>query len=211
MREWQRYLPASVLGAGCLLMGTSTTQQRGMPLAAPLASLPQVVAGYQGADRMLSAEERRVAGVSAYLFRAFTREDSQPDFTVYVGYYDQQLQGKTIHSPKNCLPGSGWEVVSSSEERLPTPTGAVDVNRYVLVNEHRRAVVYYWYQGRGRVEGNEYRVKLQLLRDSAFRGRSDDALVRVVVPVVSTDSSAAVLGRKVVAELVPELFKVLPG
>jgi EpsI family protein len=160
---------------------------------------------------MLSAEERRVAGVSAYLFRAFTREGSQPDFTVYVGYYDQQLQGKTIHSPKNCLPGSGWEVVSSSEERLPIPTGAVDVNRYVLVNEHRRAVVYYWYQGRGRVEGNEYRVKLQLLRDSAFRGRSDDALVRVVVPVVSTDSSAAVLGRKVSAELVPELFKVLPG
>jgi EpsI family protein len=210
MREWQRYLPASVLGAGCLLIGT-TTQQKDMPLAAPLASLPQVVGGYQGADRVLSAEERRVAGVSAYLFRAFTREGAQPNFTLYVGYYDQQLQGKTIHSPKNCLPGSGWEVVSSSEERLPTPVGAVSVNRYVLVNEHRRAVVYYWYQGRGRVEGNEYRVKLQLLRDSAFRGRSDDALVRVVVPVVSTDSSAAVLGRKVSAELVPELFKVLPG
>ena len=210
MREWQRYLPASVLGAGCLLIGT-TTQQKDMPLAAPLASLPQVVGGYQGADRVLSAEERRVAGVSAYLFRAFTREGAQPNFTLYVGYYDQQLQGKTIHSPKNCLPGSGWEVISSSEERLPTPMGPVSVNRYVLVNEHRRAVVYYWYQGRGRVEGNEYRVKLQLLRDSAFRGRSDDALVRVVVPVTSNDSSAAVLGRKVSAELVPELFKVLPG
>jgi EpsI family protein len=210
MREWQRYLPGSVLGAGCLLIGT-TTQQKDMPLAAPLASLPQVVAGYQGTDRVLSAEERRVAGVSAYLFRAFAQESSQPDFTVYVGYYDQQLQGKTIHSPKNCLPGSGWEVVSSSEERLPTPVAAVSVNRYVLVNEHRRAVVYYWYQGRGRVEGNEYRVKLQLLRDSAFHGRSDDALVRVVVPVTSNDSSAAVLGRKVSAELVPELFKVLPG
>ena len=210
MRDWQRYLPASVLGAGCLLIGT-TTQQKDMPLAAPLASLPQVVAGYQGADRVLSAEERRVAGVSAYLFRAFTREGAQPNFTLYVGYYDQQLQGKTIHSPKNCLPGSGWEVISSSEERLPTPMGPVSVNRYVLVNEHRRAVVYYWYQGRGRVEGNEYRVKLQLLRDSAFRRRSDDALVRVVVPVTSNDSSAAVLGRKVSAELVPELFKVLPG
>jgi EpsI family protein len=211
MREWQRYLPASVLGAGCLLIGTNTTQQREMPLATPLASLPQVVAGYQGVDRVLSAEERRVAGVSAYLFRAFGRESSRPDFTVYIGYYDQQLQGKTIHSPKNCLPGSGWEVVSSSEERLPTQVGAVRVNRYVLVNEHRRAVVYYWYQGRGRVEGNEYRVKLQLLRDSAFRGRSDDALVRVVVPVASNDSSAAVLGRKVSAALVREIFTVLPG
>ena len=210
MREWQRYLPASVLGAGCLLVGTTTTQQREMALTAPLASLPQLIAGSTGVDRTLSPEERRVAGVSAYLFRTFSR-DSQTNFTVYVGYYDQQLQGKTIHSPKNCLPGSGWEVVSASEERLPTAAGTVPVNRYVLVNEHRRAMVYYWYQGRGRVEGNEYRVKLQLLRDSALRGRSDEALVRVVVPVVSTDSAAAVLGRRVSTELVPEVFRVLPG
>ena len=47
MREWQRYLPASVLGAGCLLLGTTTTQQRGMPLVAPLSSVPQVIAGYK--------------------------------------------------------------------------------------------------------------------------------------------------------------------
>jgi EpsI family protein len=210
MREWQRYLPASVLGVGCLLVGTTTTQQREMALTAPLGSLPQVIAGYRGVDRLLTADERRVTGVSSYLFRAFSR-DSQPDFTVYVGYYDQQLQGKTIHSPKNCLPGSGWEVVSAAEERLPTAAGTVRVNRYVLVNEHRRAMVYYWYQGRGRVEGNEYRVKLQLLRDSAFRGRSDEALVRVVVPVVSSDSAAAALGRRVSTELVPDMYRVLPS
>jgi EpsI family protein len=210
MREWQRYLPASVLGVGCLLVGTTTTQQREMPLSAPLASLPHVIAGYPGVDRSLSADERQVSGVSAYLFRAFAR-DSVADFTVYVGYYDQQLQGKTIHSPKNCLPGSGWEVVSASEERLATAAGDVPVNRYMLVNEHRRALVYYWYQGRGRVEGNEYRVKFQLLRDSALRGRSDEALVRVVVPVVTTDSAAAMLGRRVSTELVPEVFRVLPS
>jgi EpsI family protein len=210
MREWQRYLPASVLGAGCLLVGTTTTQQRGMPLVAPLSSVPQVIAGYQGTDRIISADERRVAGMSAYLFRAFAR-DSQPNFTVYVGYYDQQQQGRTIHSPKNCLPGAGWEVVSAAEERLSTAGGQVSVNRYALVNEHRRAIVYYWYQGRGRVESNEYWVKLQLLRDSALRGRSDEALVRVVVPVVSGDSAAAELGRRVSAELVPEIYRVLPG
>lgn len=210
MREWHRYLPASVLGVGCLLVGTGTTQQREMPLAAPLASLPRAVAGYPSVDLPISAAERRVAGVSAYLYRAFSR-DSLTAFTVYVGYYERQLQGKTIHSPKNCLPGAGWEVVSASAEQLDTPAGTVPVNRYLLVNEHRRALVYYWYQGRGRVEGNEYRVKLQLLRDSALRGRSEEALVRVVIPVGTTDSAAAVLGRRVSAELVPELFRVLPG
>jgi EpsI family protein len=210
MREWQRYLPASVLSLGCLLVGTTKTQQRDMTLTAPLATLPRMVAGYRGVDLPISTDERRVAGVSAYLFRAF-RRDSLAAFTVYVGYYDHQLQGKTVHSPKNCLPGAGWEVVSASAERLATVAGTVPVNRYLLVNEHQRALVYYWYQGRGRVEGNEYRVKLQLLRDAAFRGRSDEALVRVVVPVETTDSAAVVLGRRVSAELVPEVFRVLPG
>jgi EpsI family protein len=168
------------------------------------------VLGYTGVDRSLTAEERRVAGVDSFLFRSFS-QDSMPGFTVYVGYYDHQVQGRTIHSPKNCLPGAGWEVVSASQEQLATTTGEVPVNRYLLVNEHRRAMVYYWYQGRGRVEGNEYRVKLQLLRDSALRGRSDEALVRVVVPVETTDSAAASLGRRVSAELVPAVFRVLPG
>lgn len=209
MREWQRYLPGAVLGVGCLLM-SSTTQQRQMPLAAPLRSMSADLAGYPGSDRFLSREERRVAGVTDYLLRAFS-SGSRTAFTVYVGYYDHQLQGKAIHSPKNCLPGAGWEVVSASEERLRTTAGTVPVNRYLLVNERQRALVYYWYQGRGRVEGNEYRVKYQLLRDAALRGRSDEALVRVVVPVETSDSAATALGRRVSAELVPEVFRVLPG
>jgi EpsI family protein len=209
MREWQRYLPASVLGAGCLLVGTST-QQREMSLAAPLASVSPILAGYSSVDLSISPQERQVAGVTSYLLRSFG-DGNQTAFTVYLGYYDHQLQGKAIHSPKNCLPGAGWEVVSASEEHLATSAGAVPVNRYLLVNEHRRAMVYYWYQGRGRVEGNEYRVKLQLLRDAALQGRSDEALVRVVVPVATTDSAAAALGRRVSAELVPEVFRVLPG
>jgi len=209
MREWQRYLPASVLGAGCLLVGTGT-QQREMSLVAPLASVSPVLAGYSGVDLSITQQERQVAGVSSYLLRSFG-DGGRTAFTVYVGYYDHQRQGKSIHSPKNCLPGAGWEVVSASDEQLATQVGAVPVNRYLLVNEHRRAMVYYWYQGRGRVEGNEYRVKFQLLRDAALQGRSDEALVRVVVPVATTDSAAAALGRRVSAELVPAVFRVLPG
>jgi EpsI family protein len=210
MREWQRYLPAGILGVGCLLLGAGHTQQTPSPLSAPLATLPTQLEGYRGADRTISDAERRVAGVSSYLFRGFER-DSTIAFSVYVGYYDRQVQGKTIHSPKNCLPGAGWEVVSAREEELQVGSRRVPVNRYTLVNSGNKAVVYYWYQGRGRVESNEYRVKLQLLRDSALRGRSEEALVRVVVPVLGTEADAAELARRVSARLVPEMFRVLPA
>src|SRR5262245_36372235 len=111
MRECQRYLPASVLGAGCLRIG-STTQQRESRLAAPLSSLSPVIAGYPGVDLSISQQERQVAGVTSYLLRSCS-DGKETAFTIYVGYYDHQLQGKTIHSPKNCLPGAGWEVVSA--------------------------------------------------------------------------------------------------
>ena len=73
----------------------------------------------------------------------------------------------------------------------------------MLVNSGQKAVVYYWYQGRGRVESNEYRVKLQLLRDSALRGRTEEALVRVVVPVLGSEADAIAQARRVSTQLVP--------
>lgn len=210
--EWREYLPAGVLGAGCLLVAVGSTNQRALPLRAPLSRLPAQFEAYQGRDETISPEEQRVAGMSSYVLRAFNR-DSATAFTVYVGYYERQVQGKTIHSPKNCLPGAGWEAVSAGMQTLATALGPVRVNRYLLVNKQQRALVYYWYQGRGRVEANEYRVKLQLLRDSALRGRSDEALVRVVVPIRTADGEGAAgdLGARVSAQLIPRVAEVLPS
>jgi EpsI family protein len=210
--DWQQYLPAAVLSTGCLLVVIGANSQQALPLRAPLSQLSAPHEGYEERNETISPAEQRVAGMSAYLLRSYT-QDSATAFTVYVGYYEKQQQGKTIHSPKNCLPGAGWEAVSAAEQTLATALGPVRVNRYLLVNKQQRALVYYWYQGRGRVEANEYRVKLQLLRDSALRGRSDEALVRVVVPLRSADDERAAgeLGARVSAGLIPRVAEVLPS
>jgi EpsI family protein len=129
-----------------------------------------------------------------------------------VGYYPSQTQGRTIHSPKNCLPGSGWEPLEAREEQITAGGTQVTVNRYELANGDRRALVYYWYQGRGRVASNEYGVKLDLLRDAAIRGRTEEALVRVVVPLspTVTDSAAEAMARRVSSEVIPTLTDLLP-
>ncbi len=87
------------------------------------------------------------------------------------------------------------------------------VNRYLLQNGDQRALVLYWYQGRGRVQASEYMVKWDLLRDAALRHRSDEALVRIVVPLVGTgvEEDSFALARSVAEELVPALNKALPG
>jgi EpsI family protein len=132
--------------------------------------------------------------------------------SLYVGYYDRQVRGKTIHSPKNCLPGAGWAPVQSAVLSIDTPTGPVDVNRYLLQNENRLALVLYWYQGRGRVQANEYLVKWDLLRDAVLRQRTEEALVRIVVPVRGDDQAGAlVAAREAAGRVIPALWSALPG
>jgi EpsI family protein len=203
------WTPSLILGLGILLLQT-IGRQGPTPLVEPLTTLPVEIAGYVGRDRTLPPDEVRVAGMSSYLSRVFG-PDSLPVFAVYVGYYEYQSQGRTIHSPKNCLPGAGWEPMEASERRLDTALGSVPVNRYVIANRNQFALVYYWYQGRGRVAANEYRVKLDLMRDAALRGRTDEALVRVVVPFQGDGVGAAErLAEDVATRLVVEVDRVVP-
>ena len=68
----------------------------------------------------------------------------------------------------------------------------------------------YWYQGRGRIQANEYLVKWNLLRDAALRQRSEEALVRIVVPIHESVDSALALASQVAETVIPGLGAALP-
>ena len=183
MPNLTRFAPAAVLGVGCLLI-SGVREQKRVPPVIPMSKISVAVPGYVTRDTIISKEEQRVAGMSDYVLRFFARpSDTNDGFSVYVGYYDYQVQGKSIHSPKNCLPGAGWEALNSSVQPVAVGGALHPVNRYLLANKGQQALVYYWYQGRGRVEANEYRVKYNLLHDAALYGRTEEALVRIVVPI----------------------------
>lgn len=209
-RELRVWVPVGLLGLGCALL-LLAKQQESAPLPAPVESaLPDSLFGLASWDIEISPEEQRIAGMTNYVLRTFGADSSRYDFSVYVGYYEQQTQGKSIHSPKNCLPGAGWEAVSSETRTITTSMGSFEVNRYLLANKSARAIVYYWYQGRGRISWNEYAVKWDLLRDKALHGRSEEALVRVVVPVRGSLEDADEVGLRVAAEAIPGVFRTLP-
>jgi EpsI family protein len=207
-----RWLPAAILALGSALL-LSAKRQAALPLEAPLgASIPSVLEDLPSSDIAISPEEQRIAGMSDYLLRTYGADSVRYRFSVYVGYYDEQVQGRSIHSPKNCLPGAGWEPVSAETRAIAAGGDTHQVNRYLLANGGARAVVYYWYQGRGRVAANEFAVKWELLRDKAMLGRSEEALVRIVIPLrPDLDESAAdAMARRVAAELIPGVFGALP-
>ena len=213
MRHVMPWVPALVLGLGALFtVGIDT--QRTLELRIPLQeAVPDSLAGFFGRDITLSDAEVRVAGVTDYLMRSY-EDPARPDsnwFSLYVGFYAQQTQGRSIHSPKNCLPGGGWEALASRTVTIRTSNGEAVVNRYLLQKGTQQALVLYWYQGRGRVQANEYWVKWDLLRDAAIRQRSDEALVRIVVPVRGGgEQRSFALAASAAREIIPAFWAALP-
>lgn len=213
------FSPALLLGVGVLMINGMREQYTTKPKL-PVSNISHDFGGLRGVDVEVDSAERKVAGMSEYVMREF-KQDSAQEFSVYVGYYDKQVQGKTIHSPKNCLPGAGWDILSSSAVALPEAPSAGLVNRVLLANKGTHALVYYWYQGRGRIEANEYKVKWNLLRDAALYGRTEEALVRVVVPIENSNfpghatsmtvESADVLAKQIASKLANEVSRVMPA
>jgi EpsI family protein len=201
------YLPLIILALGAAAL-LRIGGQADTPLRGSLDSIPHELAGFSGRDQTVSKEEQRVAGMDEYIMRAYRRDSSF--FSLYVGYYQAQGQGKSIHSPKNCLPGAGWEPLENTTRTVIVGNHTLTVNRYLLEKGSNRAVVYYWYQGRGRVSWNEYAVKWELLRDKALHGRSEEALVRIVIPIDrAAPESADALATEVAQDLIPRLFGLL--
>ncbi len=199
MPDLKLFGPAVLLLGGLGLLASAHEQDRPEPLK-PISGIMAQVDGYTHTEQTVDSASQRVAGMDHYVARVYSR-DSLPIWTLYVGYYKYQEQGHTIHSPRNCLPGAGWEPVEQSTLPIPgvATTGSNAMNKYVLANKGQYAAVYYWYQGRGRIESDEYRVKFNLLKDAAVHGRTEESLVRLVIPLDTREDRSTTWVKKEIA------------
>jgi EpsI family protein len=186
-----------------------------VPLLEPLDRLPLTIQRWQGRDEPAFAPDiLNVLGVDQYVNRSYGTPGTPP-IALYVGYYQSQRQGDTMHSPLNCLPGAGWQpaVTGRIDLQIAGRRDPIRINRFVVEKGLDRAVVLYWYQSHGRVIASEYAGKFYLVYDAVRHNRSDGALVRVVSPVVPGDvgdSLAEQRGTAFVQALFPYLEKHLP-
>jgi EpsI family protein len=165
----------------------------------------------------LSADVLKILGADDYLVRLYSAP--APDKALvglYIGYWNSQRQGDTMHSPLNCLPGAGWEPVSQSMIPLPVPgnPGAKGplANRYIVEQGLLRQYVLYWYQSRGRVVASEYWNKFYLIGDAVRLNRTDGAIVRITTDIKEAGEAAAERQVLRFAEiLIPLLPTYLPN
>ena len=184
------------------------------PPALPLSDFPSKVAGYtQIIQWPLDKETLDVLGVTDYIDRGYWEPGMNRDLmTLYIGYFRSQRTGTTIHSPKNCLPGAGWNPVHSSVYELTLNDGRkVPINLYILRKGLEQQLVLYWYQAHGRIVASEYWGKFYLVYDALRLNRTDAALVRVTIPV-RNDNEADAQQRAVefARQITTDVDKIIP-
>ena len=204
----------------CLLvtmgLGSRAMQPERTPLRDPLRNLPFQIGDWTGRDTQPFTDDVvAVLGVDEYLSRWYQGAD-RAAVSVYIGYYQSQREGDTIHSPMNCLPGAGWQPVETGTISIVLPGRAepADVNRVVIQKGLDRQVALYWYQSHGRIVANEYWSKVFMVYDAVRLNRSDAALVRVISPVRTSDADpVAATGQALefVQRLLPALERHLPS
>jgi len=206
-RHW---LLLTLLLVSCFAVRLRLGASPAIPLREPLAKFPNQVGSWKlESQPALTDDVLGVLKADDYMLRNYN-DASGEVAQLFVAYYRTQHAGDSMHSPKNCLPGAGWEPIQSDEVAL---AAGPKVNRFVVGKEGDRDLVLYWYQAQGRIIASEYWGKLYLVWDSMREGRRDGAIVRVLVPMAHNESVADATARalSLANGSMPLLGKFLPN
>jgi exosortase D (VPLPA-CTERM-specific) len=201
-------LPAHIVSA--------RTEQ--IPLRSEFSDFPLQMEGWKGRHDRLETVYLDELQLDDYLLANYTGPavDAESGYVnLYAAYYKSQRSGQTVHSPRSCIPGGGWQIQQLEERevgQVMEKGRPLRVNRAVIQRNEQRQLVYYWFQQRGRNVTNEYLVKWYVFVDSLTRNRTDGALVRLVTPIGKHESLDAGDARlaQFSAGLLPQLGAYLP-
>ena len=159
----------------------------------PLAQLPSVLNSWRKVQEGAIDQETVDILKADDLLNRIYADPAGRGANLFIASFNSQRTGKAPHSPKNCLPGSGWTPLNSGELSIDLGSSAapITVNRYVVAHADERSLVLYWYQSRDRVVADEFKAKFWVVVDAMRLNRTDTALVRVIVPIVDRDEQAA--------------------
>jgi EpsI family protein len=181
--------PALVLSTLLLVQGAAfyglARRAEALPSSTPLSAFPSAIGEWRMVrEGVIEQDERDVLRADDYLTRQYAAPDGK-EASLFVAYFQSQRAGQTPHSPKNCLPGSGWtwSVSDTILVNIRTRAQPIQINRYIVAKGDVHAIVLYWYQSRDRVVADEYRAAMFTAWDALRYNRTDTELVRVVTPV----------------------------
>lgn len=152
------------------------------------AGIPYEYEGWRTQVRPMDPTVAEVLGADDTIVVNLTSPDNQ-FYNLYIAYLEAQRDGRSWHSPRQCIPGGGWQITQHDIIPVEGADGKT-YNRLVIQNRNHRQLVYYWYDQRGRMIANEFKMKFLLMFDAVTKKRSDGAMVRLMTPVSDKEAIA---------------------
>lgn len=182
--------PAMILSLLLILQGSlfyGFSRGETAPAYRPLDGFPKELGAWKMIEQgVMEQDVKDVLRADDYITREYAVAHDKVA-NLFVAFFKSQRAGQTPHSPKNCLPGSGWvwTVSDTIPVKVPGRSAPMEINRYLVSKGESRSMVLYWYQSRDRVVASEYKAAAFVAWDAIRYNRTDTALVRVVVPVIN--------------------------
>jgi len=183
----------------------------GVPINKPLQQFPTVVSQWRMVgEAQLSSEVQNVLKASDVLMRQYVN-GAGDKVQLYIGYHDGGKGGGEIHSPKHCLPGSGWLEQSSVRATVPAAGQELSLVRAVYQKGESNELFLYWYQVRSKSVSEEFSLKGQQIVNSVLHRRRDASFVRISVPFQGDQQKAADTCDRFLRDFLPAIRSFLPS
>lgn len=204
-----------LLAAGAVGSLAIQNREETVPPHVSFATFPLVIGDWRGREGELEQPVLEQLKLTDYLLTTYSSPKERFPVQLYVSYYDSQRKGASVHSPKACLPGGGWRINEFSQIGIPASLpdgGDLPVNRALISMGESKALIYYWFNQRGRNITSEYMVKWYIFWDSLTRNRTDGTMIRVMVPFAeASDVEAAdAVAREFIQQVQPTLYYHIP-
>ncbi|MEW5746763.1 MAG: exosortase C-terminal domain/associated protein EpsI [Nitrospirota bacterium] len=182
-----------------------------VPINRPFAELPRHHREWRMVSQSsFSTNVLKVLKPTDYIYRVYVNGDGVP-VHIYVGYHSGGKESGGIHSPKHCMPGSGW--YQAAEERVAVDLGGQSRVRLVKAVYQKGGdseLFLYWFQVKDRALSDEYSLKLYEIVNSMLYSRRESAFIRVSVPFNADRESAYAAGVAFIRDFYPLIMEFLP-
>jgi EpsI family protein len=181
-----------------------------VPASKPLEELPARIGDWQmtGDSRF---DERVLAVLKPTDYLSRTYRDGQGErLSLYLGYHGGGPDSGPIHSPKHCLPGSGWQELSTQKMAVAIANGSLPVNLAIYQNGLQKEIFVYWYQVKGGPLTSEYALKAAEVWNSLLHNRRDSAFIRISLPVGENSEEGFRHAADFITAFYPSLQEFLP-
>ncbi|MDB4470841.1 EpsI family protein [Deltaproteobacteria bacterium] len=208
IKAYRFYLLYLLLGVAAFYVFTRT--EVAVPANQPFELFPQHVNQWTMTGQARFDERTlEVLKPTDYLSRTY-RSKNGGQVSLYIGYHDGGPQSGPIHSPRQCLPGSGWDRLKDEVREIELDDQKIPYVSATYQKETEKQMFLYWFQVRDEILTDEYMLKVAQTKNSVLANRRDSAFIRLSLNTTDSEDDALRIGEQFIRDFYPAISHSLP-